>query len=48
LVLAANKPNELGEKIEWDAVNLKVTNNVQTQRVVELIKPVYNEGYRLD
>jgi len=47
-VWAANKPNELGEKIEWDAVNLKVTNNVQTQGVVELIKPVYNEGYRLD
>ena len=51
-VWAARKPNEIGEKIEWDAVNLKVTNNVQTDGVVELIKPEYREckgkGYRLD
>ena len=51
-VWAARKPNEMGEKVEWDAVNLKVTNNVQTAGVVELIKPEYREckgqGYRLD
>ncbi|MDR1491628.1 MAG: Gfo/Idh/MocA family oxidoreductase [Planctomycetaceae bacterium] len=47
-VWAAGKKNELGEKVEWDAVNLKVTNNVQTPGVVELIKPVYTEGYKLD
>ncbi len=51
-VWAASEANEMGEKIEWDAVNLKVTNNVQTAGVVELIKPEYREckgkGYRLD
>ena len=51
-VWAASKPNEMGEKIEWDAENLKVTNNVQTPGVTDLIKPVYREckgrGYRLD
>ncbi|MCL2116887.1 MAG: Gfo/Idh/MocA family oxidoreductase [Planctomycetaceae bacterium] len=51
-VWAASKENEMGEKIEWDAVNLKVTNNVQTPGVVDLIKPVYREcngrGYQLD
>jgi len=51
-VWAASKPDEMGEKIEWDAVNLKVTNNVQTPGVVELVKPEYREckgvGYRLD
>jgi len=51
-VWAANKENEMGEKVEWDAVNLKVTNNVQTPGVVDLIKPTYREckgkGYQLD
>ena len=51
-VWAASKPDEMGEKIEWDAVNLKVTNNVQTPGVVELVKPEYREckgvGYQLD
>lgn len=47
-VWAADKENEMGEKIEWDAVNLKVTNNVKTPGVKELIKPVYRDGYRLD
>ncbi|MDR2346456.1 MAG: Gfo/Idh/MocA family oxidoreductase [Planctomycetaceae bacterium] len=41
---------EWGEKIEWDAVNLKVTNlkDIQTKGVESLIKPVYGEGYTLD
>ena len=51
-VWAAGKPDEMGEKIEWDAVNLKVTNNVQTPGVVDLIKPTYRDckgrGYQLD
>ena len=47
-VWAASKANEMGEKVEWDAANLKVTNNVQTPGVVDLIKPIYRDGYRLD
>ena len=39
-----------GEKVEWDAKNLKVTNlaSLKTPRVADLIKPKYPEGYRLD
>lgn len=39
-----------GEKVEWDAKNLKVTNlaSLKTPRVADLIKPTYPEGYRLD
>jgi predicted dehydrogenase len=41
---------EWGEKIEWDAKNLKVTNirDLKTPNVESLIKPVYTEGYILD
>jgi hypothetical protein len=39
-----------GEKVEWDAKNLKVTNlsSLKTPRVADLVKPVYAEGHRLD
>jgi predicted dehydrogenase len=39
-----------GEKVEWDAQNLKVTNldSLKTPGVADLIKPKYPEGYRLD
>lgn len=39
-----------GEKVEWDAKNLKVTNlaALKTPRVADLIKPNYSEGHRLD
>jgi predicted dehydrogenase len=39
-----------GEKVEWDAAGLRVTNlaALQTPRVADLIKPVYASGYRLD
>lgn len=39
-----------GEKVEWDAENLKVTNlaSLKTPGVADLIKPKYPEGYRLD
>jgi predicted dehydrogenase len=39
-----------GEKVEWDAKNLKVTNqdSLTTPGVADLIKPKYPEGYRLD
>ena len=39
-----------GERIEWDAKNLVVTNlsSLKTPGVADLIKPVYPEGYRLD
>lgn len=39
-----------GEKVEWDAQNLKVTNlaSLKTPGVADLIKPVYREGFRLD
>jgi len=41
---------EWGEKIEWDARNLVVTNlsSLKTPGVGDLVKPVYPEGYRLD
>lgn len=41
---------EWGEKVEWDAKELKVTNlaNLKTPRVADLIKPSYAAGYRLD
>ena len=39
-----------GEKVAWDAKNLKVTNlsELKTPRVADLIKPNYSPGYRLD
>ncbi|MDR2642498.1 MAG: Gfo/Idh/MocA family oxidoreductase [Planctomycetaceae bacterium] len=39
-----------GEKIEWDAKNLKVKNlkDLKTPGVEGLIKPVYTDGYTLD
>ncbi len=41
---------EWGEKVEWDAKNLVVTNlkSLTTPGVADLIKPIYREGYRLD
>ncbi len=41
---------EWGEKIEWDAKNLVVTNlsDLKTPGVADLVKPVYTDGYRLD
>ena len=41
---------EWGEKVMWDAQNLKVTNlaDLKTPGVADLIKPKYPEGYRLD
>lgn len=41
---------EWGEKVEWDAKNLKVTNlaSLKTPKVADLIKPKYRAGYRLD
>ena len=41
---------EWGEKVSWDAKNLKVTNlaDLKTPRVADLIKPTYAAGYRLD
>ncbi|MBX3420755.1 MAG: Gfo/Idh/MocA family oxidoreductase [Pirellulaceae bacterium] len=47
---ADGEMGEWGEKVEWDAKNLKVTNlaSLKTPKVADLIKPVYREGYRLD
>jgi hypothetical protein len=41
---------EWGEKVEWDAVNLKVTNlsSLKTPGVADLIKPVYRGDHKLD
>ena len=41
---------EWGEKVEWDAKNLKITNlaSLKTPGVADLVKPVYTDGYRLD
>jgi predicted dehydrogenase len=47
---AGGEIGDWGEKVEWDAKNLKVTNldSLKTPRVADLIKPVYSAGYRLD
>jgi predicted dehydrogenase len=47
---ANGEMGEWGEKVEWDAKNLKVTNldSLKTPHVADLIKPKYPEGYRLD
>jgi predicted dehydrogenase len=49
-VWTASKPNEWGEKVFWDAANMKITNlaDLKTPGVADLIKPVYREGYVLD
>lgn len=41
---------EWGEKVEWDAKKLLVTNlsSLSTPHVADLIKPAYAEGHRLD
>lgn len=41
---------EWGEKVEWDAANIKVTNlaSLKTPGVADLIKPVYRGEHRLD
>ena len=41
---------EWGEKIEWDAKNLIVTNlaDLKTPGVADLVKPVFSDGFRLD
>lgn len=47
---ANGEMGDWGEKVEWDAKNLKVTNlaSLKTPGVADLIKPKYREGYRLD
>jgi len=47
---ADGQMGDWGEKVEWDAKNLKVTNlaSLTTPGVADLVKPKYPEGYRLD
>lgn len=47
---AGGEMGEWGEKVEWDAKELKVTNlaSLKTPKVADLIKPVYAEGHKLD
>lgn len=47
---ADGEMGDWGEKVEWDAANLQVTNldSLKTPHVADLIKPVYPTGYRLD
>ena len=49
-VWTAAKENEWGEKVEWNAKDLIVTNlsSLKTQGVAELVKPVYRGDHRLD
>ncbi|MDR1958643.1 MAG: Gfo/Idh/MocA family oxidoreductase [Planctomycetaceae bacterium] len=44
-VWTANKPDEEGELIEWDAQAMKITNHVKTSGLEELIHPVYRQGW---
>ncbi|MFM9059327.1 MAG: Gfo/Idh/MocA family protein [Planctomycetaceae bacterium] len=47
---ANGEMGDWGEKVEWDAAKLVVTNleSLRTPRVADLIKPTYPAGYRLD
>jgi predicted dehydrogenase len=47
---ADGEMGDWGEKVEWNAKDLKVTNldSLKTPRVADLIKPQYPQGYRLD
>jgi predicted dehydrogenase len=49
-VWAASKDGEWGEKVEWDAKALKVTNlsSLKTPGVADLVKPKYRGDHRLD
>ncbi|MDO5581494.1 MAG: Gfo/Idh/MocA family oxidoreductase [Planctomycetia bacterium] len=46
-IWTASEPGVQGEKIEWDAANIKVTNldKLKTKGVAELVHPKYKEGY---
>ena len=46
-IWAAPKAGVKGEKIEWDAKNLKITNldQLKTPGVADLVKPNYQNGY---
>ncbi|MDO4570254.1 MAG: Gfo/Idh/MocA family oxidoreductase [Planctomycetia bacterium] len=47
-VWAANKPEELGEKIEWDAKNIRILGNpADRERLESLVYPKYREGYSM-
>ena len=47
---ANGEMGDWGEKVEWDAKGLKVTNlaALKTPKVADLIKPVYAKGHTLD
>ena len=46
-IWAAPKAGVKGEKIEWDAKNLKITNldQLKTPGLADLVKPTYQNGY---
>ena len=47
-VWAANKPEELGEKVLWDAANLKSLGEPQDRaRLESLVYPTYQNGYQI-
>jgi predicted dehydrogenase len=47
---SAEGGDEWGEKVEWDARNLQVTNlaSLRTPGVADLVKPIYREGFSLE
>ena len=49
-VWTASQPDEWGEKVLWDAPNLRIANltDLKTPGVADLIKPIYPQGYVLD
>ncbi|MDO4571395.1 MAG: Gfo/Idh/MocA family oxidoreductase [Planctomycetia bacterium] len=45
-VWAANKPEEMGQRINWDAKNLQILGDVQDrERLESLVRPKYQNGY---
>ena len=45
-VWGASKPEEMGPKVEWDAVNLRITNDPEDKgRLESLVTPTFLNGY---
>ncbi|MDO4425929.1 MAG: hypothetical protein Q4D17_09220, partial [Planctomycetia bacterium] len=47
-VWAANEPEKLGEKVLWDAANIKILGNpADRERLESLVYPKYQNGYSI-
>lgn len=45
-VWGASKPDVMGQKVEWNASKMEITNNVEERDILEsLVRPKYQNGY---